>query len=119
MRERFHLVILLLVVVVQTMREYLWKEGTMSNQRNNFIFQLKISSPERLWVLIPDCLMVMAAEVLVDWLKHAFITRFNEIPLHSYRDFTLSLAYDLAQTKQKNVIGSNRQYLTLQLNTIL
>lgn len=118
-RERFHLVILLLVVVVQTMREYLWKEGTRSNQRKNLIFQLLISSLERLWVLIPDCLMVMAAEILVDWLKHAFITRFNEIPLHSYRDFTLSLAYDLAQTKQKNVIGSTYQCLLLQLNSVL
>ena len=26
-RERFHLIVLLLVVVVQTMKEYSWKEG--------------------------------------------------------------------------------------------
>jgi hypothetical protein len=47
--------------------------------------------------------MVFIAEIIVDWLKHAFITRFNEIPSSVYREYTLSLAYDLAQTKQKNV----------------
>ena len=27
------------------------------------------------WTLAPDCLLVLGAEILVDWLKHAFITR--------------------------------------------
>jgi hypothetical protein len=58
---------------------------------------------ERFWVLVPDCLMVLFAEVLVDWIKHAFITRFNELPVDSYRDYTISLAYDMAQTRQKHV----------------
>ena len=63
-----------------------------------FLFHL-----ERFWVLIPDCFVVIIAEIIVDWLKHAFITRFNEIPSNVYQEFTLSLAYDLAQTKQKHV----------------
>lgn len=108
-RERFHLSILLLVVVVQTMREYLWKEGSIWNMLSNSsdLFKLKHFS-ERFWVLIPDCLLVIFAEVIVDWLKHAFITRFNEIPSNIYQEFTLSLAYDLAQTKQKHVIRFER-----------
>ncbi|CAN7944634.1 unnamed protein product [Ixodes pacificus] len=59
-RERFHYVILLFVVILQTMKEYSWQE-------------------EQFWTLLPDCMMVMLAEVLVDWVKHAFVTRFNEI----------------------------------------
>jgi hypothetical protein len=47
--------------------------------------------------------MVLFAEVLVDWIKHAFITRFNELPVDVYRDYTISLAYDMAQTRQKHV----------------
>ena len=47
--------------------------------------------------------MVIFAEVIVDWVKHAFITRFNDIPSNIYQEFTLSLAYDLAATKQKHV----------------
>ena len=31
-RERFHLIVLLLVVAVQTMREYSWKEGVTANK---------------------------------------------------------------------------------------
>lgn len=47
--------------------------------------------------------MVLVAEVLVDWIKHAFITRFNELKVDVYRDYTISLAYDMAQTRQKHV----------------
>lgn len=36
-------------------------------------------SPDHIWVILPDTLMVLGAEVLVDWIKHAFITKFNEI----------------------------------------
>lgn len=60
---------------------------------------------ERLWVLIPDCIMVLLAEVLVDWIKHAFITRFNELQVDVYRDYTISLAYDVAQTRQKHAFS--------------
>ncbi|XP_065556967.1 protein TAPT1 homolog [Artemia franciscana] len=81
-RERFHLFILLSMVVIQTMREYAWKE-------------------DRFWILFPDCITVLLAELIIDWVKHAFITRFNDIPIDVYKDFTTSLAYDLADTKQK------------------
>ena len=47
------------------------------------------------------------AEFFVDWLKHAFITRFNEVSAEVYKDYTISLAYDLATTKQKHVSASN------------
>jgi len=38
------------------MKEYGWRE-------------------ESFWSLAPDCLTVLGAEIIVDWLKHAFITR--------------------------------------------
>lgn len=49
-RERFHLMMLLLAVNLQTMKEYAWKA-------------------ERLAVLLPDCIMLLSAEVLVDWVN--------------------------------------------------
>ena len=79
-RERFHLFALLFVVVVQTMKEYGWREDSF-------------------WSLAPDCLLVLGAEILVDWIKHAFIIRVSEVPADVNN--TISLAYDLAQTKQK------------------
>ncbi|CAG7830376.1 unnamed protein product [Allacma fusca] len=106
-RERFHLCILLLLVCVQTMREYSWEES-------------------RFWVLFPDCVMVLLAEICIDWLKHAFITRFNEIPAEVYREYTLSLAYDLAQTKQRrafsdhsDMVGRRLGFVPLPLAVVL
>ncbi|EFN87546.1 Protein TAPT1-like protein [Harpegnathos saltator] len=85
-RERFHLTMLLLAVSLQTMKEYAWHS-------------------DRLAVLLPDCALVLFAEVLVDWVKHAFITRFNELRSTVYRDYTVSLAYDMAQTRKETAFS--------------
>ena len=83
-RERFHYLILLLVVIVQTMKEYNWSE-------------------KQFWILLPDCLWVIFAEVGVDYTKHIFVTRFNEISFDVYEDYSISLAYDLVGSKLKSV----------------
>lgn len=98
-RERFHLIVLLSIVVLQTMREYSWKS-------------------ERFWVLVPDCLMVLIAEMFVDWIKHAFITRFNELQLDVYRDYTISLAYDMAQTRQKHAFSDHSDLVARRMGFI-
>lgn len=36
-------------------------------------------SSDHLWVLFPDVFMVVTSEVAVDIIKHAFITKFNDI----------------------------------------
>lgn len=33
-----------------------------------------------MWALLPDVVMVLISEVVVDVIKHAFITKFNDIP---------------------------------------
>ncbi|XP_072384699.1 protein TAPT1 homolog [Diabrotica undecimpunctata] len=76
------------MVILQTMREYSWKS-------------------ERFWVMLPDCIFIVLAEMFVDWIKHAFITRFNELNLDVYRDYTTSLAYDVAQTRQKHAFSDH------------
>jgi len=98
-RERFHLFTLLFVVVVQTMKEYGWRE-------------------ESFWSLAPDCILVLGAEILVDWVKHAFITRFNDLPAEVYHDYTISLAYDLAQTKQKYAFSDHSDIVTRRMGFI-
>jgi len=57
-RERFHLVVLLFIVILQTMKGYKW------------------DNIDILWPLIYNAISVLIAEVFVDWIKHAFITRF-------------------------------------------
>ena len=31
--------------------------------------------------------MIFISEVFIDWLKHAFVTKFNGIPIESYSDY--------------------------------
>lgn len=90
-RERFHYIILLLVVIVQTMKEYSWSE-------------------KQFWILLPDCLWVLVAEMFVDYFKHAFVTRFNDIPYDVYEDYSISLAYDLVGSKLKSVCTQTNFY---------
>lgn len=98
-RERFHLFVLLFIVVLQTMKEYSWKE-------------------EQFWILLPDCLIVLVSEVFVDWIKHAFISRFNELPADVYKDYTISLAYDVAQTRQKNAFADHSDWVARRMGFI-
>ncbi|PSN50166.1 Protein TAPT1 [Blattella germanica] len=62
--------------------------------------------------------MVLFAEVLVDWIKHAFITRFNELPVDVYRDYTISLAYDMAQTRQKHAFSDHSDLVARRMGFI-
>uniref|UniRef100_A0A3P9IIF2 Transmembrane anterior posterior transformation 1a n=1 Tax=Oryzias latipes TaxID=8090 RepID=A0A3P9IIF2_ORYLA len=60
-KERFTSYVLLLIVCLRNMEQFSW-------------------NPEHLWVLLPDVFMVVYSEVAVDIIKHAFITKFNDIP---------------------------------------
>ncbi|KAI6171162.1 hypothetical protein M3Y97_01069300 [Aphelenchoides bicaudatus] len=82
-RERFHTIILLVVVVLRNMTAVNWKF-------------------EHLIEMLPDLFMVVIAEVIVDWLKHAFITKFNEISAEVYQDFTITLAFDVVKSHEKD-----------------
>uniref|UniRef100_A0A0K0ETG6 Protein TAPT1 homolog n=1 Tax=Strongyloides stercoralis TaxID=6248 RepID=A0A0K0ETG6_STRER len=82
-RERFHTFILLVVVVLRNMTAVNW-------QIDHFI---------EMWL---DLVLVIIAEIAIDWFKHAFITKFNEINADIYKDFTLTLAFDVVRCKEEN-----------------
>lgn len=83
-KERFHLLILLIVVVIQTMKEYSWEVS-------------------HFWILLPDCFFIFLTEFGVDWVKHCFVTRFNDLSYEVYHAYTVSLSYDLAGSNLKSV----------------
>uniref|UniRef100_A0A673X451 Transmembrane anterior posterior transformation 1 n=1 Tax=Salmo trutta TaxID=8032 RepID=A0A673X451_SALTR len=82
-KERFTSYVLLLIVCLRNMEQFSW-------------------SPDHLWVLLPDVFMVIASEIAVDVIKHAFITKFNEITADVYSEYRASLAFDLISCRQKN-----------------
>uniref|UniRef100_A0A8D0L8K7 Transmembrane anterior posterior transformation 1 n=1 Tax=Sphenodon punctatus TaxID=8508 RepID=A0A8D0L8K7_SPHPU len=82
-KERFTNYVLLLIVCLRNMEQFSW-------------------NPDHLWVLFPDVCMVIASEVAVDIVKHAFITKFNDITADVYSEYRASLAFDLVSSRQKN-----------------
>nr|XP_020448977.1 transmembrane anterior posterior transformation protein 1 homolog isoform X2 [Monopterus albus] len=82
-KERFTSYVLLLIVCLRNMEQFAW-------------------NPDHLWVLLPDVLMVVTSEVAVDIIKHAFITKFNDITADVYSEYRASLAFDLVSSRQKN-----------------
>uniref|UniRef100_A0A3Q3VUI1 Uncharacterized protein n=1 Tax=Mola mola TaxID=94237 RepID=A0A3Q3VUI1_MOLML len=82
-KERFTNYVLLLIVCLRNMEQFAWK-------------------PDHMWVLFPDVLMVIISEIAVDAVKHAFITKFNDISADVYSEYRASLAFDLVSSRQKN-----------------
>ncbi|XP_063349835.1 transmembrane anterior posterior transformation protein 1 homolog isoform X2 [Pelmatolapia mariae] len=82
-KERFTSYVLLLIVCLRNMEQFSW-------------------NPDHLWVLFPDVFMVVTSEVAVDVIKHAFITKFNDITADVYSEYRASLAFDLVSSRQKN-----------------
>ncbi|KAB5570974.1 hypothetical protein PHYPO_G00219640 [Pangasianodon hypophthalmus] len=81
-KERFTNCILLLIVCLRNMEQFSWNS-------------------EHLWVLLPDVFMVVASEVAVDVVKHAFITKFNDITADVYSEYKASLALELVSSRQQ------------------
>uniref|UniRef100_A0A9J8CZX6 Transmembrane anterior posterior transformation 1 n=1 Tax=Cyprinus carpio carpio TaxID=630221 RepID=A0A9J8CZX6_CYPCA len=68
-------------------------------EKNN-LFQM--SNSDHLWVLLPDVFIVILSEVAVDIIKHAFITKFNDITADVYSEYKASLAFELVSSRQQN-----------------
>lgn len=81
------------------MKEYSWEE-------------------DRFWVLLPDCVVVLAAEVVVDWIKHAFITRFNDLSVNVYSDYITSLAYDTVLMRRKSAFSDHTDLVARRMGFI-
>ncbi|XP_071947913.1 transmembrane anterior posterior transformation protein 1 homolog [Antedon mediterranea] len=98
-RERYHYLVLLSIVVLRNMTEFSW-------------------NPEHFKQLIPDIILVLAAEVLVDWVKHAFITKFNCISAEVYLEYRASLANDLVSSRKKTAYSDHTDLVSRRMGFI-
>ncbi|KAM3188472.1 hypothetical protein ACTXT7_000169 [Hymenolepis weldensis] len=80
-RERFHYAVWLFIIVCRNMSASGW-------QYDDFLD------------LLPDILLILLSEFAVDWIKHAFISKFNVIASDVYEEYTVSIAYDLLLCRQ-------------------
>jgi hypothetical protein len=57
------------------------------------------SASKWLWQALQLMVLLFTMELVVDWAKHAFITKFNRIRLDVYQQFATVLRVDLAATR--------------------
>lgn len=58
------------------------------------------------WRLLLTWAIIFSSEVLVDWIKHAFMTKFNRIPHRAYQQFSMVICRDVVQTKKNSAVRS-------------
>ncbi|KAF7361918.1 hypothetical protein MVEN_00536700 [Mycena venus] len=94
--ERFTLALMLCVVAFRNLielsgSEFDFREGFVLPKSFGWVWGNNI-----LWTISYPVLTVLVSEMLVDWLKHAFITKFNHIRPSVYERYTDVLCRDLA-----------------------
>lgn len=98
-RERFHYIILLTIVVIRNLAQFQWDLGKHNYIRSpNLLFSLV-----HLQTMLPLIAVIFLSEIFVDWIKHGFITKFNSISPYVYRKYTAILAKDLATSRHRMV----------------
>ncbi|KAI0655987.1 eukaryotic membrane protein family-domain-containing protein [Cubamyces menziesii] len=94
--ERFTLALMLAVVAFRNLIEL---SGSTFDFSEGFTLPKSFGwfrGNNVLWTISYPVLTVLASETLVDWLKHAFITKFNHIRPSVYERYTDVLCRDLA-----------------------
>lgn len=77
------------------------------------LIEMTLNSPDILWnFLLSPLMSVLFCEILVDWLKHAFVTKFNYIKPTVYSNFVDVLCKDWT----RNLTGEDSKE---KLNVIL
>ena len=98
-RERFHYAILWFMVGVRNMAEFNWDLDQLSE-------------------LMPMVIGIFASEAFIDWIKHGFIVKFNNIPIEVYSDYKQCLAKDMIKTKQNNALMDHSDLLSRRMGFI-
>jgi hypothetical protein len=78
--ERFQLLVFLIIICVHNLNDLSWQ-----------------LSQDTIWNIIYIVLIVAGMEVIVDWLKHAFITRFNKMQSSIFQNFSKIIAMGVIQ----------------------
>jgi hypothetical protein len=98
-RERFHYAVLLSIVLLRNMAELDWNQ-------------------DHFWTLIPILCAVMSSELVVDWIKHAFILKFNNINSDVYKKYRRTLAKDVVTRRKNMALGDQLDAVSRRLGFI-
>ncbi|KAL7419760.1 hypothetical protein Q5752_005676 [Cryptotrichosporon argae] len=96
--ERFQLGLMLVVIALRNMIE-------MAGSDLAFLPKSYVKGKSLVETILSPVLFVLVSEMVVDWLKHAFITKFNHVRATVYGRFTDVLAKDVLMAGGRK--GSN------------
>ncbi|EKM54325.1 uncharacterized protein PHACADRAFT_162698 [Phanerochaete carnosa HHB-10118-sp] len=108
--ERFTLALMLVVVAFRNLIEL---SGSSFNFNEGFALPKSFGwfrGNNVIWTISYPVMTVMISEMLVDWLKHAFITKFNHIRPSVYERYTDVLCRDLASASGVSRRGAARKH---------
>ena len=77
--ERFHLMVFMFLIMLQNLDKH-----------------------EDLHTFFRAAPIIIVCELLVDWVKHCFVSNFNRIPLEVYAKFSAVLRHDMTASFEKN-----------------
>lgn len=106
--ERFTLSLMLLIVAFRNLIEL---SGSEFDFTGGFVLPMSFGwfiGNNVLWTISYPVVTVMASEILVDWLKHAFISKFNHIRPSVYERYTDVLCRDLASGSAIGRLGARK-----------
>ncbi|KAI3646537.1 hypothetical protein MP228_009465 [Amoeboaphelidium protococcarum] len=101
--ERFNLSIFLVLIFVRNALEF---SQISYDQWWGWLMQNPFSSTavlEQKHVLLYSCLSIYASEIAIDWIKHAFITKFNLLKPDVYARYVEILSRDLLTNQRGSV----------------
>ncbi|KAI9349899.1 eukaryotic membrane protein family-domain-containing protein [Pilaira anomala] len=87
------------------------ESGPSSILPSTFVPLFKLPASTSLNTLMTPVVMVIASELIVDWLKHAFITKFNQIRPSMYGKYIDVLCKDLVIGSPGRISGKNHAFV--------
>ncbi|KAI8368912.1 eukaryotic membrane protein family-domain-containing protein [Choanephora cucurbitarum] len=108
--ERFQQCAFLFIITLRNVIE-LSESGPSSILPSTFVPLFKLPASTSLNTLMTPVLMVIASELMVDWLKHAFITKFNQIRPSIYGKYIDVLCKDLVVGSPGRTSGRHHAFV--------
>ncbi|ODV87995.1 hypothetical protein CANARDRAFT_183748, partial [[Candida] arabinofermentans NRRL YB-2248] len=113
LNERFHVLLILFIISSRNLFQLYATGSSGSNlfnslKPNSWYSQITFSQTMNDWIgfLMGPMFIVIGSEVLVDWLKHAYITKFNRIKPQIYNRYMRVLATDYITSVKANFYNS-------------
>ncbi|ORE06163.1 DUF747-domain-containing protein [Rhizopus microsporus var. microsporus] len=108
--ERFQQSAFLFIITLRNVIE-LSESGPSSILPSTFVPLFKLPASTSLNTLMTPVVMVITSELLVDWLKHAFITKFNQIRPSIYGKYIDILCKDLVIGSPGRMTGKHHAFV--------